>query len=116
MKPLKFAAQMGAPKWRNDDSVTITLVTAQEVTDEKFLEISQHKKLNGWFIFSPNELGEADIPEANAPVEGEKSPSSELRSALWLLHQRKGGTKEAWPAFYQREMTRIKQRVLDALE
>lgn len=117
MKPLLLAASMQPATRRvRDDMLSLKLITAQEVTEETFTLIDAYRGVNGWFFFGPDKPKVSDIPDTNAVVEGDQTPSQLLRGVLWLLHQKRGGTQESWPAFYSREMERIRQKVIDSLE
>ncbi len=114
MKTLIVAAQMQPASRLKDDSVTLKFVTAQEVSTELFTEIDAYRRVNGFLAFQPDQFKGGELPKHNA-VEGEQTPSQQLRGALWVLHQKHGLNVE-WPVFYERQMERIRQTVIASIE
>ncbi len=114
MKTLLIAAQMQPASRLKDDSVTLKFVTAQEIPTELFTEIDAYRRVNGWLLFSPDKPDEAKLPNKNA-VEGEQTPSQQLRGALWLKHQKSGSTVE-WPVYYERAIESIRMQVIGTIE
>ena len=115
MKPLIIAAQAQPPSRLKDDSVTLKYITKEEISTDLFSRMDNYRRVNGWLIFSPDLLDESIIPKTRA-VEEDQSPSQRLRGALYLLYKRRGRGDEEWQAFYDREMERIRQTVINNLE
>lgn len=115
-KPLTLAAQMQAPAWLKDDSVSIKLVTSREISDEQFVQLSKFKKVSGWLMFSANQLDPGELPKEGAPVDGRLSPSMRLRNHLFALHMQSGGSKETFPAYYESKIEMFISTVKDALD
>lgn len=113
---LLLPAQMQAPKWRKDNSVTIAQITSSEITDEQFLHLSKYKNVNGWLAFKRNEFDLGELPKDNAPEGKSESPSQRLRRHLYALHLRKGGKAETFPAYYENMVNQYVQVVLDELD
>lgn len=116
MPPLKIAVQMQAASRLRNDDVILKFHTAEEVANDLFALIDNYRKMNGWLLFGPDKFKVSDLPKNNAVAEKEHTPSQELRHALYALHMKRGGNTKTWPVFYERQMTRIKQTVIDAMD
>lgn len=116
MDTLQLPAQMQAPAWLKDDSVSIKLVTSREISDEQFVALSKYKKVNGWFLFQPNAFQSSDLPTTNAPAGTAKyTRAQRLRWKLTQLHLNRGGTKETADAYYNKKMDEFEHLIDEAL-
>ena len=116
MKPLQLAAQLTKANRKADGSVTITFVTAEEIDTEKFVEIDKYWKQNGFMLFKPNEFQDSEIPTENAKIEGQLSPSQYLRRCLFAKHMAMGGSKDTFPAYYEKAINGFAQAVNESYE
>lgn len=116
MKPLQLAAQLNKASRRADDSVAITLITAEEIGTDVFSEIDQYRKVNGYFLFKPNKFTDKDIPDTDATISGQKSPSKYLRERLFAKHMAEGGKKEDFPERYEKYIYGLAQEIDDSYE
>lgn len=116
MEPLKLPAQMQAPRWRSDDSVSLAFVTSQEISDALFGEISQFKKVNGWLLFAPNRIAIDQVPPDPTVPKGNKSRSQRIRMKLFKLHMQRGGSEATADAYYNEKMDQYEQLIDDLLD
>ena len=115
MNPLQLKAQMQPATRRADGSVTLKLVTAEEIGTDSFAAIDAYRQQFGWFLFRPNQWAEGEMPKQDADLEG-KTPSQRLRAVLFVLHQQRGGQSQDFPAFYANSMTSIIETIKAKLE
>lgn len=116
MKPLKLTAQFTKGNRLKDDSVSLTFVTAEEVTTDLFTQIDQYRKQSGYLLFKVNDFDPSEIPTDNARITGQISPSQYLRNCLFAKHMKTGGTKDTFPAYYEKVMARFAQKVNESYE
>lgn len=111
MKPLQLKVTMMPATRRADGSVTVKLVTMEELSTEQFALIDQYRQTNGWMMFGPNQGDVAKLPKEAA--EGRFTPSQLLRLELLKLHIARGGTEDNFQPIYEREMAQITAAVRD---
>lgn len=117
MPPLQLAVTFVKSARKSDDSVTMNFVTQEEITTEKFTEIDAYRKVNGFLLFKANgAFDKHEIPTEDAQIKGQVSPSQYLRKCLFRKHMATGGTKETFPAYYDRAMAGFAQAVNDSYE
>lgn len=116
MKTLLLKAQLKKHNRVKDGSVTISFQTMEEVDTDTLLGIDQYWQQEGWLAFKMNEFDGVEMPQENAVVEGGRTPSQELRASLFAKHMHKGGTKETFPAYYNKAMAGFKRAVDDSFE
>lgn len=104
MDALLVKAQMTGMKRRADGTVGFTFRTLEELSNEDFSLSDQYFQQSGWLAFKMNEFTGEELPEENAMVEGMKTPSQYLRSCLFSKFRAMGGTKDEFPAYYNRVM------------
>lgn len=112
---LQLKAQLIPGSRKADGSVTIKFVTAEEIDSDKFAEIDSWRKQNGWLMFKPNEFNDTEVPKADAQIEGQKSKSYELRTAIWQLYKQKPRSISS-EAFYNSQMEIFIQSVKNKLD
>ena len=98
-----------------DGSVNLNFNTMEEVSKADFTLMDAYWQQNGWLAFKLNEMDIDDLPDENAIVEGAKTPSQELRAALYVWHRSQGGTKDDFPEFYRRKMESFRQKILNRI-
>lgn len=114
MNPVIIAAQFIKPISRADRSVRLEFETG-EVSGDDIARLYDYRQLQGWLLFSPNELSLEDIPEVRAEEMDAKTPSQRLRNILYVYWQQKGkpGT---WEQFYITQMSKLVDIIKEKLE
>lgn len=79
---------------------------SQELSKEEMVSVMQFYQSFGYLLFSPEQLGEEDIPKEKLSADEEKSPSKRLRSILFILWKQQGGEGD-FEAFYRKKMEAI---------
>lgn len=79
---------------------------SQELSKEEMVSVMQFYQSFGYLLFSPEQLGEEDIPKEKLSADEEKSPSKRLRSTLFVLWKQKGEEGD-FEAFYRRSMEKF---------
>lgn len=101
-----------------DGGLSIRFHTQELSDDQKVLLMSYYQKF-GWLLFKEDEFKETDVPEKDTDIEGRKvkRPSQRLRSALWVLGDKKGlKTPEEQDTFYKQQMERFIDKVKEQIE
>lgn len=111
MKTLLVKATLTRMSRVKDSSVNISFNTMEEVSSEEFTLMDQYFKQNGWLAFKMNEFDGTEVPKENATVEGSQTPSQYLRRCLFAKHMAMGGTKDNFPAYYNKAMAGFAQAV-----
>lgn len=114
MKTLLVKATLKKMSRINDGSVNISFNTMEEVQSDAFTLMDQYWKQDGWLAFQMNEFDGSEVPKENATVEGSKTPSQYLRSCLFAKHMVLGGTKDNFPAYYNKAMAHFAKQVNDS--
>lgn len=78
-------AQINPPRLRKDGSASLSFDT-RELNAEEIFTIMSLRHTEGWLAFAPNE-NELEIPEEQATLEDEKSPSERLRSVIYVWYK-----------------------------
>lgn len=78
-------AQINPPRLRKDGSASMSFDT-RELTAEEIFTIMSLRHTEGWLAFAPNE-NEIEIPEEQATLEDEKSPSERLKNVLYVFYK-----------------------------
>lgn len=91
-----------------DGGLSLGFATNELSSDEKAAVFSFYQQF-GYVLFSENHFQESDIPQDNAPVEEQKTPSHRLRSVLFLYWKQ---LKEPgdFEAFYRGHMEAVIDR------
>jgi len=79
---------------------------SQELSKEEMVSVMQFYQSFGYLLFSPEQLGEEDIPKEKLSPDEEKSPSKRLRSILFIIWKQQGGEGD-FEAFYRKKMEAI---------
>lgn len=116
MKTLLLEAQLKSHTRVKDGSMNITFHTAREIDTDELTLIDKYWKQNGYVAFKMDEFDGSEMPEDNTKIQGQKSPSLRLRNALFAKHMHKGGTKDGFPAYYNRVLDGFVQSVIDSYE
>jgi hypothetical protein len=70
----------------------------------------------GWLLFSPNDLQEADIPDEKADsMTGQKTKSQRLRNTIYRIWESKG-SNGSFETFYQNYMEQIISQLKEKIE
>ena len=104
MKTLLIKASLTRMSRVKDGSVNVAFNTMEEVSSEEFTLMDQYWKQDGWLAFKMNEFDGSEVPKENATSEGSLTPSQYLRRCLFAKHIAIGGTKDTFPAYYNKVM------------
>ena len=80
-----------------DRSWKLTFET-RELNGEEVKILAENLQGEGWLVFSPNEIKQADIPKVEAES-GTKTQSQRLRDVIYILWKQSGG-KGDFQSFY----------------
>lgn len=116
MKTLLTKAGLKSMRRVKDGSVNMSFGTMEEVSTEDFTLMDEYFNQTGWLAFKMNEFDGSELPTENAKVEGMMTPSQELRASLFAKHMHHGGTKDTFPAYYNKAMAGFKRAVDDSWE
>ncbi len=97
---------------RADRSWKLSFET-RELTGEEVAVLANNFQGAGWLLFSPNEIKEADIPDAPAEP-NTKTPSQRLRASIMVLWQQQGSKGDP-ESFYRTYMERLIEYVQSKL-
>ena len=86
----------------------------RELSGEEVKILADNFQGEGWLVFSPNEIKQADIPKDKADS-GAKSQSQRLREIIYVLWQQKGAKGDS-DTHYQVTMERLIEYVKSKLE
>jgi hypothetical protein len=112
---LQIPVQVGEIKPRKDRSWKIAFET-RELSGDEVKILVDNMSGEGWLVFSPNELLDADVPKENADSGmGDKSPSSRLRAVMWVWWKQKG-KQGTFNQFYENWMERKINEVKEHLD
>lgn len=87
---------------------------SQELSKEEMVSVMQFYQSFGYLLFSPEQLGEEDIPKEKLSTDEEKSPSKRLRSILFIIWKQQGGEGD-FEAFYRKKMEAIIEQLKSRL-
>lgn len=96
-----------------DRGLSLGFRTNELSADEKTKILDAHQRF-GWLLFKQNEFTSTDIPDEDAPEDGDKKPSARLRAVLYVLSQQQGATD--FDQFYRQRMEAIIEAVKKKLE
>lgn len=116
MQPLQLKVQMQPAARRADGSVTVRLVTAEELSPEQLAHVDAYRQQMGWFLFRPNQYDDGEIPTTDVEIEGKRTLAETMKRSLYKLFMLQGGKKEDFPPFYRREMTKFQDLIGDKIE
>lgn len=117
---MKFSvpSQVTSVKPLKDRSWSITLHTKELSSEEyKYIVDALQFEDEGWFIYSPNEIKEEELPKEDAEFES-KTPSQRLRGVLYRVLEQELGSKpseENWRRYYNQSMEKIINKLKDRL-
>lgn len=104
-EPLRFTlpVTVGAIRMKTDRSVSVQVHTTVEIPDIQFAIIHQAFQKVGWFLFSENQLSEADIPAEDVDKEI-KSQAQIIRARTYRLHKlrEEAGQDSDYDALYRK--------------
>lgn len=96
-----------------DKTLRLT-IDCQELPPEDSGKVMGLLQQYGWFVFSPSEIKEIDLPQEIPEFKNEKTPSQRLRAVLYRLwEQDKKGMD--FEVFYKTRIERIIQQIKDKL-
>lgn len=102
---------------RKDRSVKLSFET-RELTPEETMGLMALEGSEGWLHFSPNE-NTVELPPETASVEPKKTPSSRLRSVLYILYTQdveKGKYVGLFDNYYSEQIEKIIEHIKSKLD
>ncbi len=89
-----------APR-KKDKSVALSFTTNLEINTADYMEMDRLLQAEGWLLFSPSELQEADIPTEAAQSREGKPKGQRLRAVRYLIWKKRG-IDEPFEVWYDR--------------
>lgn len=117
MIKLILPAQINPPTLRKDGSAKLTFDT-RELSAEEIFSIMAMRHTEGWLCFAPNE-DELEVPEEDAVLEDEISPSQRLRNVMFVWYKQEtsaGRFAGLFETFRKEKMEKIIEGVKSKLE
>lgn len=99
--PIQFEGTLDGSNRKKDKSISVRLTSNFEMSTDDYSNIDRLLGSAGWFLFSPNELQESDIPEEPARTQEGKSKGQRMR-AVWFLKWQKRHIDEPFDSWYDR--------------
>lgn len=115
---LKLPAQINAPRFRKDNSCSISFDT-RELQAEELMYILGVRQAEGWLLFSTNEtdIDRKEVPTQKPDV-GLKTPSARLTDVLYVWYKQQtteGRFVGDFDSFYKARMESIIEGVKSKL-
>lgn len=99
---------------RKDRSYSLKFET-RELRGTEAAILLDELQAEGWLLFSPNELTEADIPDEKADsMTGQKTQAQRLRGViyrLWEQNGKKGNSEEYYRSVMESLIDQLKERL-----
>ena len=112
---VQLSAQLLKVESKSDRTYKLTFNT-QELAGEEASKLLAMLMGQGWLLFSPEEITEADVPTEKAnPMLGSKTQAQRLRGVLYRLWEQ-GGKSGEFEAYYRLVMERYIDQVKEKLE
>jgi len=99
---------------RRDKSVGMRFTTNLEISNHDFAEMDKLVGMEGWCLFSPNELELKDVPKGDAPTEG-KSMSQRVRNVNYVAWETLTDKSTPFDQWHNQRMEAYIQQVKDKL-
>lgn len=100
---------------RKDRSYSLKFETREMSGSDAAILLDQLQQ-EGWLLFSPNEIKEADIPDEKADsMTSQKTQAQRLRGVLFRLWEQKGKNGN-FEAYYQSSMEQIIDQLKEKLD
>lgn len=118
METFQIPSQLDGISPLKDGGMSIRFHTQELPIEQKVVLMAYYQQF-GFLLFKPDQFKPDEIPEKDTDSEGRKpkKPSQRLRSALWVLGDKKGKkTQEEQEIFYQQQMERFIDRVKEEIE
>lgn len=112
---VQIPAQIVDFRPKADRSYKIAFNT-RELSGVELAILADNFQGEGWLVFSPNEITQADIPQgqADSGMEG-KTPSQRLRNVLYVLWEQRGKPMGSFETFkaaqYEKFIDAVKERL-----
>jgi hypothetical protein len=113
--PVQIAVTFDAANRKRDKSVGLRFTSNLEITTDDYMQMDRLLQSEGWLLFSPSELQEADIPAEPAQGREGKSRGQRLRAINFLIWQR-AGTDEPFEIWYDRRFERMMDKLKEQLD
>jgi hypothetical protein len=100
---------------KKDKSVSCRFTSNLEVTTDDYMHMDKLLQSEGWLLFAPNELQEADIPDEPAQGREGKSKGQRLRAVYYLIWQKRA-PDEPFETWYTRQFETIMDKLKEQLD
>lgn len=114
MKAIKVELQINRVTLKKDDSVSFN-ATTPELTDDELGVFRKISKVLVNAILEP-QVGSEQVLEIKEKIDTGKSPSSRLRSVLFVLWEQEGRPQQDFEIYYRMRMEKIIDWVKGKLE
>jgi hypothetical protein len=111
---LKIPSTISKVSTLSDGSIRLVVDTQELQPSDKAELMGLHNRM-GWMLFSDTGIKESDVPTDPIEFPNQKSLSERLRNALWVLHEKKGGTPEDFETFRHRWMESVIMKVKEKI-
>lgn len=115
MSAIKFEATLDGSNRKKDKSISVRLTSNFEMSTDDYSQIDRLLGSAGWFLFSPNEVQESDIPEAPAATSEGKSKAQRLRAVHFLIWKQ-SQVDELFETWYDRQFERVMDKLKEKLD
>ncbi len=112
---IHVAATLDSANRKKDGSVRLAFTTMLEMPQEEFMIMDSFHQSAGHLMFRENAFKEEDIPAEDVEEDVEKSMSTQIRDALWVLYKAEGNDtadKDAFRSYYRNQQGKFKNRIL----
>lgn len=100
---------------KKDRSVRLVFTTNHEVTTADYMQMDSQVLSEGWVLYAPDELQDADIPTEQA-TSGETKPKGQRMRSVFFLIWKKRGIEEPFENWYTRTFERILDKYKEELD
>lgn len=103
------------PVFKVDGSVKLVFET-RELAGVDIAILADYRQKEGWLLFSPNEMKEADVPDEKADsMTGQKTQAQRLRGVIYRLWEQNGKSGDS-ETYYRSMMEKVIEQLKDKLE
>jgi hypothetical protein len=114
MDKVTLPVQFVKPVFKVDRSVTLHFDT-RELSGLEASILLDYRQTEGWLLFAPNELKEADIPDEKADsMTGQKTQAQRLRGVIYRLWEQsgsKGNSEDYYKSIMESLIEQLKERL-----
>lgn len=110
---IKLPACLDNYKERKDGSTSLKF-DSREISEEEVLILRRFRNVEGWMLFSTDDLNAKDVPDEEPEVDM-KTPAQRLRAVLFLRWKMLG-EPNTFRAYYDKSMEHFINEVKSKLE